>query len=84
MAILEAMAYGTPVLVSDTPENLFTIGPHGRSFRAGDTRDLTTQLHLLLADPPRLERRCAGTDASWNEIVERYENVYKEALRGLD
>jgi glycosyltransferase involved in cell wall biosynthesis len=81
MAILEAMAYGTPVLVSDTPENLFTIGSDGLAFRAGDTSDLTTQLDRLLENPAHLECRRATTAASWDKIVERYEKVYSEALR---
>ena len=81
MAILEAMAYGTPVLVSDTPENLCTIGSDGLAFRAGDTIDLTTQLDRLLANPAHLKRRRATAAASWDDIVERYENVYSDAVR---
>jgi glycosyltransferase involved in cell wall biosynthesis len=88
MALLEAMAHGTPVLVSDIPGNLCVVGCDGHTFRMGNRDDLATQLQKLLDDVSattqmrnQLERR-SSTATSWDEIATRYEGAYEQALKG--
>lgn len=87
MALLEAMAHGTPVLVSDIPGNICVVGDDGHTFRTGDRDDLATQLQRLLGDlgetarmRNRLERR-TSTATSWDEIAARYEGIYERVLK---
>jgi glycosyltransferase involved in cell wall biosynthesis len=59
VALLEAMAYGVPALVSDIPENLEIIEEgHSRcglTFRMGSVADLARQLDQAFARPETLE-----------------------------
>ena len=57
MVVAEAMATGTPALVSDQPVLLETQGSAGLAFQAGNQDDLRTQLQRLLTDRD-LWQRC--------------------------
>ncbi|MGD8854304.1 MAG: glycosyltransferase, partial [Gammaproteobacteria bacterium] len=87
-ALLEALGYQKPVLVSDIPENLVVINGCGHSFRVGDIRDLRTKLAGLLASDDVLrqtEIRMRGflADAyDWGRIVDQYEQVYNSLAPG--
>ncbi len=82
VALLEAMSYAAPVLVSDIPANLEVIGNTGFSFSHDDLADLTDQLSRLLAQPRARQR--AGIRArqriadyfTWDVVTTQIEAVY--------
>jgi glycosyltransferase involved in cell wall biosynthesis len=82
VALLEAMANGAPVLVSDIGPNLEAIGDAGWSFHMGDVADLADSLTRLLTDPGALRtggeraRRRAEEEFGWDLVVTRFERVY--------
>jgi glycosyltransferase involved in cell wall biosynthesis len=82
--IIEAMASGTPVLVSDIPNNreLIESGRNGMTFPVGKVEDLSLSLRLML-DDERLRRRMSETAAeearlrySWKKIASNHEALY--------
>lgn len=83
VTILEAMSYGTCVLISDIPENLEAIDHSGFSFKTQDVEDLYQKLVYLLDFSEGVKRRGqAGLEFikehfNWDNIVERVEEVYK-------
>lgn len=84
--LLQALAHGRAVLVSDLPEHLDLIGPDGFTFTAGDVGDLRRVLVWLLSDREavaQMERRTTATVASrycWDRIAEAYETVFASVL----
>lgn len=96
ISILEAMAYGKPILVSDIEENMELItgnsatGAIGFDFKNKNVLDLTAKLELLISEP-ELARR-VGAKAkefvkyyyNWEEIADRTERIYKNAVRIQD
>ncbi|UCE76600.1 MAG: glycosyltransferase family 4 protein [Gammaproteobacteria bacterium] len=85
-ALLEALGYQKPVLVSDIPENLVVVNGCGYCFRVGDVEDLRARLTTLLSDDDIVresEMRMRGflADAyDWDRIVDQYEQVYSSLL----
>jgi len=69
VTLLQAMACGTPVLVSDIPGNREWIrdGENGRLFPLGDVEALSSALTEVLASPERL----VGTGQALNDVRER-------------
>jgi glycosyltransferase involved in cell wall biosynthesis len=87
VALLEAMSYAAPVMVSDIPENTDVVGDAGYSFRAGDVDDLTAQLTRALADPAALRetglraRARVMDNYSWDSTVGSLERIYDLLVR---
>jgi glycosyltransferase involved in cell wall biosynthesis len=83
ITILEAMSYGTCVLISNIPENLETIDHSGFSFETKNIDDLYEKLIYLLNVPEivtvRGERgkNFIKENFNWEKIVEETERVYK-------
>ncbi len=79
LALLEAMSYGLPVLVSDIPENLEPSGEAGISFRSGDEKDLKEKLNYALSHPSQIKNK--GKKAQ-KRINSEYslENITKNTL----
>jgi glycosyltransferase involved in cell wall biosynthesis len=84
IALLEALSYGTPVLVSDIPSNLEVIGDPARIFRMGDVADLSARLTVLAisekldaAEREATRRDCARR-YDWTEIAYRTSAAYEE------
>jgi glycosyltransferase involved in cell wall biosynthesis len=90
IAVLEALAVGTPVVVSDIPENIEAITVegerHGRTFRVEDPNDLANTLSDVLSAPAAVDSEVAALTRksfSWNEISRLTERVYARVL-GVD
>lgn len=85
LTVLEAMSYGTAVLVSDIPGNLEAIHRTGFTFTNKDVEDLTTQLQHLVDHPDEVRKTATDMRAvidryfSWDRIVEQTEEVYRSA-----
>jgi len=90
LTLLEAAAYGLPVVASDIPPHMEVIrrpAPGKQVFRAGDRRCLSAQLHEAIASPEAL---LDGAEELHNDVVVRYdwdratdelEQVYQRALK---
>jgi glycosyltransferase involved in cell wall biosynthesis len=86
-ALLEAMAAGTCVVVSDTPENLETIEDAGFSYPGEmGAAGLRTVLERLLKDPALVAEQGARAlervrvHYSWDRITDDYEQLFREIL----
>jgi glycosyltransferase involved in cell wall biosynthesis len=83
VTVLEAMSFGTPVLVSDIPENLETLHGAGFRFRNKDVEDLKDKLAHLLAHPDEVARAADETRSviqkhfTWETIALRTEELYR-------
>ncbi|PIP26996.1 MAG: glycosyl transferase family 1 [Candidatus Moranbacteria bacterium CG23_combo_of_CG06-09_8_20_14_all_39_10] len=86
IALLEAMAYGKAVLVSDIAENVEAVAEAGVLFKQGDVVDLENKLAELIGNQERVNALAqAGKERAeklynWNELAYKIENVYKEAI----
>ncbi|MBI4133485.1 glycosyltransferase family 4 protein [Candidatus Uhrbacteria bacterium] len=83
VTILEAMAYGTAVLISNIPENLETIDHSGFSFENRNIQDLRKKLVQLLGNPEQVCDRARRGQLwvrrkfNWDMIVKETERVYQ-------
>ena len=77
IALLEAMSYGSAVLVSDIPENREAIGNVGFVFRNRDIDDLRDKIEILLSQPDLVEKE----KVSGVERIKKYYN-WKDIARG--
>lgn len=87
IALLEAMSYGLPVLVSDIPANLEVGLASERYFRCGDASDLRNKMESLLQKPlSEMEKRdmCLqiAEKYNWLKIAQQTVEVYHKALNG--
>ena len=87
-ALIEAMGFGRPVLVHDTPENREVAGDAALWWDARDPATLTRLLVTLLPDPARREalgaaaRRRAGERYRWDDVTTAYEALLGGLPRG--
>ncbi|MDA8078245.1 MAG: glycosyltransferase family 4 protein [Nitrospiraceae bacterium] len=86
IVVLEAAAFGRPVIVSDIPELRYAVdGGFGLSFKTGDAGDLAEKIQVLLDNEPL--RKEMGLRAleyagnfTWDEIAERYEKFLQDIV----
>ena len=90
-ALIEAMGFGRPLLVHDTPENREAAADTAVYFDAHEPATLTRALETLFASPPERERR--GREARrraeelyrWEAVTDAYEHVLSgDPLRSRD
>ncbi len=86
IALLEAMSYGLPVLVSDIAENTEAVDKAGFIFKNKNVIDLTNKLKYILNNPKTskykgqraLER--VSQYYNWEIVVYKVLDVYKEVV----
>ncbi|MBN2070842.1 MAG: glycosyltransferase family 4 protein [Candidatus Krumholzibacteriota bacterium] len=82
IALLEGLAYGTPTVYSDIPENEAVAAGIGYSFRVSDPADLAEKLEYVLLHPEEARKKGAKAlekvkaDHSWEAIARQYHELY--------
>lgn len=82
LTVLEAMSYGTAVLVSDIEENVEAIHRTGFTFKKGDVLDLRKTLIEMMNNPAKVvdegdeAQAIIATKFNWDRVAERVEEVY--------
>jgi len=81
-ALIEAMGLGNLIVANDTPENAEVLGGTGILYSRNDALDLAARLQRVNDDPDTfahlrgLARQRAGSEYSWNSVVDRYERLF--------
>lgn len=83
LVLLEALAYGAPIVASDIPENAEVLGGDGLKFRNADTVDLaevltdaTSRLDELVA-AAAVRKASAAAEFDWDQVAVRTLEVYQ-------
>jgi glycosyltransferase involved in cell wall biosynthesis len=82
LAVLEAMSFGLPVLVSDIPGNMEAIARTGFTFINRDVADLAAQLQYLVVHEAAAQaagaesKRMMVRDYDWSALAAKVEAVY--------
>jgi glycosyltransferase involved in cell wall biosynthesis/peptidoglycan/xylan/chitin deacetylase (PgdA/CDA1 family) len=89
VALLEALAYGLPVIASDIPENRELVDEcGGYLFRLDDVADLRRALRSVAASPEEAlrtgerARRQVQADFNWERIADDTAEFYREVMTG--
>lgn len=83
VVVLESMSFGTPVLVSDIPENLEAMHHAGFSFKNMNVEDLTEKLNSLFAHPEvvtdaaKKVQDVIKNEFNWSVITDKTEALYR-------
>lgn len=84
IVLLEALAYGAPVLASDIPPNAEVLGENGEYFHAGDSAHLAVRLRECLASEVALRERAdairerALAEYDWDRMAAETSALYAQ------
>jgi len=85
MALLEAIAYKIPPLVTEIPENRAVVGDFGFYFPPRDIDCLRATLSSLITQPGRIatarERLQALSIPDWDAVAARYDKLYRDPVQ---
>ena len=89
IALLEAISYGLPVLVSDIPPNKEVSLPEGRYFPVGDVDLLAERITELFRQgiseaEKDAQRGLLEHTYNWDRIAERTLEVYNDAMQNIN
>ena len=81
MALLEAIAFGVPALVSDIDENRLVLGGAGFHFAVGDVESLQAALTLLTIKPELVSAKAHALATiplpNWDAVAVQYDQFYR-------
>jgi glycosyltransferase involved in cell wall biosynthesis len=81
MALLEAVSFGVPGLVSDIEENRAVLGEEGFFFPPRNVPALRVALADLMASPEKVaevaKRLATLNQPNWGEVAARYDSLYR-------
>ena len=78
-AVLEALSYSCPLVVSDIPANAEMGLPAANYFAVGDVEGLRAKIHAALATPDAF--RCPTEQfAQWSDVCERTLEIYRDIM----
>jgi len=86
--LLDAMAYGNCVLVSDIEENLEAVAGNGVSFESRNVNNLKDKLEFLMGNPAVVQeyrqkaRQQAAAAYDWEAITSQFVALYEQLLSG--
>lgn len=81
MALLEAMWFNCPCLVSDIPENTEVLEGHGETFRVGDDADLGRALPTAMLHASKVRTHAVVAKGhDWNLVARETSLLYSEVL----
>ena len=85
MALLEALAFGLPALVSDIAENRAVVPDRDAHFAPRDPAGLRRRLAGLIDQPDRVaalaRRQATLHKPDWRTVALRYDELYRSATR---
>lgn len=90
MALLEAMASGRPVIVSDIPENLEAVGSAGLTFVNRSSKDLADKISLIYNEPEKalelghLAQIRVKENFTWDQVALDLNMIYHQVLENRD
>ncbi|HZR00758.1 MAG TPA: glycosyltransferase family 4 protein [Chloroflexota bacterium] len=86
-ALLQALAYGSCIVINSLPEALAAVGDAALPYRLNDPEDLARQIRRVIDDPEladELRRRArdkALREYNWDTIAAQHEELYAAVLQ---